>query len=137
VAVPTHDARGSQVAFATGEVRTLPIPRRPAPGLDLLRAVVACEHHHGVVPHAQLAEEVEQPAAVAVELEEAVRPLALAAGTLELGTWDHRHVHQRVVEVHEPRLVATRGGPDERFGPPEVLGVTVAVHVKCELGRPR
>lgn len=83
---PAHDAGGAEVALAAGEVRALPVAGRAAPEHDVLRAVITGEHDERVVRDPELVEEIEQHAEIAVELKQAVSPVALSGLALELLT---------------------------------------------------
>ena len=133
VAWPAGDARCAEVAFAAGEVGALPEPGCTAPQQDVLGAVVTGEHHKGVVGQVELVEEVEKRAEIGVQLEEAVGPVPLPAAALELGSRDHRHVHQRVVEVEKERGLFRGAFSDERLGSSQVVEVAVAAHLQGQL----
>jgi hypothetical protein len=91
---PADQARGAQVALPAGEIGALPVAGGAAPQQHIFGAVVAGEHHHGVASDAELLQQVQQPAEVGVQLQQAVGPVALAALALELLTRDHRHMHE-------------------------------------------
>ncbi len=129
---PAHDARGPQVALVTGEVGALPKTRCAAPQQHVLRAVVASEHDDRVPAHPELVNEVQQCPEVSVELNQAVGPVALAACALELLARDHRHVHQRMVEVDKERAVGLDCATHELRRPPQELEVAVSAHIERE-----
>jgi hypothetical protein len=103
------------------------------PQQHLLGAVITGEDHQRVAREVQQVEQVEQCPEVGVEFEQAVGPVSVAGLALEFLPRDHRHVHQRMVEVDKERHALPGLGADERRGAPQVLPVAVAPDLKGEL----
>ncbi len=122
-----------EVALTAGEVRALQVAGRAAPEHDVLGSVVAGEHDERVVRDPELVEEVEKHTEVAVELKQAVSPVALSGLALELLARDHRHVHQRMIEVDKERRSSRDGASDEVIRVREVCDVAVAPDLECQL----